>query len=70
MDPTTDLILSLVTLAICVIFVFIGIRGRFAEKTNIRPYRMPWMIIALIAIALAFMVVVHLVNLMGFDTGR
>ena len=70
MDPTTDLILSLVTLVICVIFIFIGIRGRFAEKTNIRPYRMPWMIIALIAIALAFMVVVHLVNLMGFDTGR
>lgn len=70
MDPTTDLILSLTTLIVCAALAIIGIKKRFAEKTDIRPYRMPWMIIALVAIALAFMVVVHLVNLMGFDTGR
>lgn len=70
MDPTTDLILTLTTLLVCVILAIVGIKKRFTEKTDIRPYRIPWMIIALVAIALGFMLLVHLVNLMGFDTGR
>lgn len=69
MDPTLDLILTLSGIAICAALAAIGIRLRFKEKTDIRPYRMPWMIIALIAIALGFMLVVHLANLFGFETG-
>lgn len=69
MDPQTDLIVTLSAIAVCAILALIGIRQRFAEKTNIRPYRMPWMIIALVAIAVGFMLFVHLVNLLGFETG-
>ena len=70
MDPTTDLILTLSVLAVCAVLAFVGIHKRFSEKTDIRPYRMPWMIIALSAIALGFMLFVHLINLLGFETGR
>ena len=70
MDASTDLTLTLIGLAVCAGLAFAGIRGRFAEKTDIRPYRMPWMPIALLAIAVGFMLFVHLVNLLGFETGR
>ncbi|MEL6686193.1 MAG: hypothetical protein AAFP97_01070 [Pseudomonadota bacterium] len=70
MDPTLDLILTLTGIAICAVLAAVGIRLRFKEKTDIRPYRMPWMIIALVSIAIAFMLVVHLVNLFGFETGN
>lgn len=69
MHPNIDLILTLSGIVICAGLAFTGIRLRFREKTNIRPYRMPWMIIALVAIAVAFMLVVHLVNIFGFETG-
>ena len=70
MDPSTDLVLTLIGIAVCAVFGVLGVRGRFAEKTDIRPYRVPWMPIALLAIALGFMLFVHLVNLLGFETGR
>ncbi|MEM9600863.1 MAG: hypothetical protein AAF926_07565 [Pseudomonadota bacterium] len=69
MDDTLHLILTLSGIAICTVLAAVGIRLRFREKNDIRPYRMPWMIIALFAIALGFMLVVHLVNLFGFETG-
>ena len=64
-----DLALTLIGIAICAGLAAVGIRLRFRETTDIRPYRMPWMIIALVAIAVDFMLVVHLVNLFGFETG-
>ncbi len=70
MDPQTDLILTIIGLIICAALAVAGIRGRFKEKTDIRPYRMPWMPIALLAIAVGFMLVVHLVNIAGFETGQ
>ena len=69
MSQELDLIVTLSGIAICAILAFVGIRLRFREKTDIRPYRMPWMIIALFAIAIAFMLVVHLVNIFGLETG-
>ena len=70
MDPQTDLILTIFGLIICTTLAVAGIRGRFKEKTDIRPYRMPWMPIALLAIAVGFMLVVHLVNIAGFEIGQ
>lgn len=70
MDPSQDLGLTLVGIAVCAGLALAGLRGRFREKTDIRPYRVPWMPIALAAIAVGFMLVVHLVNLLGFETGR
>jgi len=69
MDANLDLILTLSGIAISAVLAAVGIRLRFRETTDIRPYRMPWMIIALVAIALGFMLTVHLVNLFGFETG-
>lgn len=69
MDANLDLILTLSGIAVCAVLAAIGIRLRFRETTNIRPYRMPWMIIALVAIAIGFMLFVHLVNIFGFETG-
>ena len=70
MDPTLDLILTSGGILLCAALAAIGIRLRFQEKNDIRPYRMPWMVIALVSIAVAFMLVVHLVNLFGFETGN
>lgn len=69
MSENLDLILTLSGIAISAVLATIGIRLRFQESTDIRPYRMPWMIIALVAIAIGFMLFVHLVNLFGFETG-
>ena len=69
MDPSTDLSLTLIGIAVCAGLALLGFRGRFREKTDIRAYRMPWMPIALLAIAVGFMLVVHLVNIFGFETG-
>lgn len=69
MDVSLDFILTLTGMVVCAVLAFVGIRQRFAEKNDIRPYRMPWMIIALVAIAVGFMLVVHFVNLLGFETG-
>ena len=70
MDRTTDLTLTLIGLALCAGLALLGLKGRFAEKTDIRPYRVPWMPIALLAIAVGFMLLVHLANLFGFETGQ
>lgn len=69
MSHSTDLTLTLIGILVCAALAFIGIRLRFREKNDIRPYRMPWMIIALVAIAVGFMLFVHLINLFGFETG-
>lgn len=70
MDADLDLILTLTGIFICAVLAAVGIRFRFKEKTDIRPYRMPWMIIALVSIAIAFMLFVHLVNIFGLETGN
>ena len=70
MDRNTDLTLTLIGIALCAVFAVLGLRGRFKVHDDIRPYRVPWMPIALFSIALGFMLFVHLVNLFGFETGR
>ena len=70
MTASQDLLISCIALAICAGLAILGFRNNFKEKTDVRPHRPPWMVIALAAIAVGFMVVVHLANLMGFETGR
>ena len=70
MSPTQDLYISLAALLICAVIAFFGIRNNFAEKKNIRIYRPPWMVFALAAISVGFMVLVHIANLLGFETGN
>jgi hypothetical protein len=70
MTRSQDLTLTLIALAICAGLALLGLRNHFAEKPSIKPHRMPWMIICLTSIATGFMVIVHLVNVLGFETGR
>lgn len=70
MTQTQNLTVTLVALLILLAVGAISFRNHFAEKPSIKPHRLPWMIIALGCIATAFMVLVHLANLMGFETGR
>lgn len=70
MSRSDDLLISVIALLICVGLVALGFRQNFKEKTDFRRVRPPWMIIALAAISVAFMIIVHLANLLGFETGN
>jgi cytochrome b subunit of formate dehydrogenase len=70
MSHEEDLLISLIGLAVCAGLVILGFRQNFKEKTEFRRFRPPWMIIALAAISVGFMIVVHIANLFGFETGN
>ena len=63
MSHSDDLLISFIALAICIGLVILGFRENFKEKTEFRSIRPPWMIIALAAISVGFMILVHIVNL-------
>ncbi len=70
MSQQEDLLLTLFALAV---FAGIGVfsfRKHFAEHNELTPRMVPWMFISLACIATIFMLVVHLVNLFGWETGR
>ncbi len=70
MSQTDDLLISLFALLICAGLAMLGFRQNFKEKTEFRRVRPPWMFMALAAISVGFMVIVHIVNLLGFETGN
>jgi len=70
MSHSDDLLISFIALAVCAGLVILGFRQNFKEKTEFRRVRPPWMIIALAAISVGFMIVVHIANLFGFETGN
>jgi len=57
-------------LGICIFLGITGFRNHFKKHTTIKPHRLPWMLISLAAIATGFMLLVHVVNLFGLETGR
>lgn len=70
MTPTQDLQYTLVALAFCAGLGILSFRRNFARHDEFKPRMVPWMIIALACLATNFMLIVHLVNLAGFETGR
>jgi hypothetical protein len=62
------------TMAVCAALLalaaFAGWRGARPPDLNRGPRLMPWRFIMVTATALLLPAVVHLVNLMGFTTGR
>ena len=70
MSNSDDLLISIVALLICAGLVVVGFRQNFKEKTEFRRVRPPWMLIALAAISVGFMILVHIANLMGLETGN
>jgi hypothetical protein len=69
--PHMDLPLTASVLAATLaLAVFAGWRGARPPNPHKGPRLMPWRFIMLMAAALALMLLVHLVNLMGVTTGR
>ena len=70
MSQQNDLILTSLLLVLCIVLGVAGFRNHFKVHDVVRPHRPPWMIISLGSIATGFMLLVHLVNLLGVETGR
>lgn len=70
MSQNQDLALTLLGLTVFASLAVIAFRNHFAEKSSIKPHRPPWMVISLGSIALSFMILVHLANILGFETGN
>jgi len=67
---STDLKFSLLGLCVCALLGAIAFRRHFAVHDKLKPRMVPWMLIFLACVSTGMMIVVHLVNLMGFETGR
>jgi len=70
MNISNDLLLTTTGLAACVIIGIFAFRRHFAKHDKLKPRMVPWIIISLGAIATGFMLLVHLVNILGIETGR
>jgi cytochrome b subunit of formate dehydrogenase len=70
MSHSEDLLISFIALLICAGLTALGFRQNFKEKTEFRRVRPPWMIIALASISVGFMILVHIANLFGLETGN
>ena len=70
MSSSDDLLLTSIGLAACVIIGIFAFRRHFAKHDKLKPRMVPWIIISLGAIATGFMLLVHLVNVLGIETGR
>ena len=70
MSRSDDLLISFFAHAVCAGLAVLGLRQNFKEKTEFRRVRPPWMGIALVGISVGFMVLVHIANLFGIETGR
>jgi len=69
MSHTTDLTLTLFIILLCVTLGAFSFRKHFAKHDELKPRMVPWIIISLACLATAFMLTVHLVNLLGLKTG-
>jgi len=65
-----DFIITLLCLALCVLLGIFSFKKHFAKHEKLKPRIVPWIIISLGSIATAFMLFVHLVNILGIETGR
>lgn len=70
MSPEQDLLATLAGLLFCALVGTFGFMRHFKKTEKLKAPLVPWMIVSLGCIATGFMLVVHLVNLMGFETGR
>jgi hypothetical protein len=67
---SNDFIITLSCLALCVLLGIFSFKKHFARHEELKPRMVPWIIISLGSIATAFMLFVHLVNILGIETGR
>ena len=65
-----DLLLSLLAFFALVGFGLFGFNRQLGKNRDLKPRRVPWIFLSMAAFATAFMVLVHFVNLLGFETGN
>ena len=62
--------LTLLAIILLVAFAFFSVNHQLGQNRSLTIRRMPWMALAMGALATAFVLLVHFVNLMGIETGR
>jgi len=70
MTHAQDLTYTLIAIAVIGLLGAFAFQRHFAVHDKPEPRMVPWMIICLGCVATGVMLVVHLVNLFGFETGR
>jgi len=60
---------TLMGLAATVLLGIFSYHRHTREHNKLSPRMVPWIIIAMACLATSFMLVVHLVNVLGFETG-
>jgi len=70
MNISNDLLFTSLGLATCALIGAYAFRRHFAQHDKLKPRMVPWIIISLGCIATSFMLLVHLVNILGIETGR
>ncbi|PHS42479.1 MAG: hypothetical protein COA91_00590 [Robiginitomaculum sp.] len=66
---TPEIIRALVALVVCICIGVLSYHLHAREHNKLNPRMIPWIIIAMACLATGFMLVVHLVNLLGVETG-
>lgn len=64
-----DLVITLIGLALTVGLGLLSYRMHTRENNSVKPRMVPWILIAMACLATTFMLFVHLVNVLGLETG-
>lgn len=67
---TPDIIYTLLGLIAVLGLGAVSYRLHTREHNELAPRMIPWIIIAMACVATSFMLIVHLLNLFGLETGR
>lgn len=70
MSPQHDLLYTTIGITFCALLGTYGFWRNFKKHDNLKAPIVPWMIVSLACLATGFMLFVHLVNLLGIETGR
>lgn len=67
---TPDILYTLLGLLACLSLGALSYHLHTREHNKLAPRMVPWIIIAMACVATSFMLIVHLANLFGLETGR
>ena len=67
---TPDILYTLLALIACLGLGILSYHLHTREHNKLQPRMVPWIIIAMACLATRFMLIVHLINLFGLETGR
>ena len=67
---TPNILYTLLGLIACLSLGILSYHLHTREHNKLQPRMVPWIIIAMACVATSFMLIVHLMNLFGLETGR